>query len=328
MSSDCRHCPNCRCARAGKGLAALAPAYKDILHESPQGLRHITAAATLDALQRIDLGSSVLITSNHCALSSMRSANTQWRDIELNEHPALPELALSACAVQSSLVTYIPQFERAGRLDTVQVYDRKGMRRHQVVFGKGLDISPVTALEALPPQTLELPSDHKNTGNVDYAMANVINARANWDTQTPHWHINHFAQDDGQTRCTVLPHMGERRAKSVPVDSMLLWLADIHNEGLIYSRIVPGDLWIQADASDVLGLGVQHANLSIHSSQGVMVLNLTSIGQCWVTRFKVDGKPLSFVEIYTKSGECAALFAPYRHYLIKPWLDFTEDLAI
>ena len=95
---------------------------------------------------------------------------------------------------------------------------------------------------------------------------------------------------------------------------------------MVYVRGLPNKGLLHTDASDVLKLEADDDYIFIHSNLGTAVLNQSNIGSCWETTFDDKGDTVSFVEIYSKCGQCIAVLMPYRNYLLRQWREIIASL--
>ncbi|MEM1232132.1 MAG: hypothetical protein AAGI15_16460 [Pseudomonadota bacterium] len=322
MSFDCKHC---RAAR-GQRLSIPVATFEALLTEAPAGLRFLKPERALAALQHeVDLSEAVLTTTNGDALASARAPTLTWSDIDLDTHPATQTLTVSCASWQNSIVAFTPGYAPLRDLDVLHVYNRTGSLQHRIIFGAAGSAAPLANLPHSPPPVPSAPNS-RSPGCVDRSLQPTINARAHWHCLDAKGHLEAVRCDGGRMRRKTLPRMGKDRARAIDGAALPHWLAHLYRQGVVYTRIVAGEHWMQADASDITGLSVDRGHLLMHSRLGVATLALSKIDSCWHTRFRSPTGPLSFVEVYSSDGQCLAVLAPYRNYLLEPWNALTASI--
>ncbi|MEM6709162.1 MAG: hypothetical protein AAF648_10295 [Pseudomonadota bacterium] len=322
MDFDCLHC---RFARR-EPITAPGATLGDLLKEAPPGLRTLAPGPVYDWLCQVKLHDCVITTTNGHALSSARGNTARWTRIHLDAHPATQRLTLSPAGPSGGHAVFTPRYEALRGLDALHFYGSDDRLSHRIIFGSHgtgallgrLRETPVAIAEQAPPADAST--------RVDQTLGHVLEARRTWDHMGPAGHLEHVQLNQGTDRLSALPHMGYDRARRIEHTCLPHWLNQLLTHGMVYTRVVIGDGWSQADGSEVSKLSTDAGHLLVHSTLGIVSLDFGNLGSCWETHFNHRGSRFSFLELYSGCGQCMAVLAPYRDYLQDHWGSLTGGL--
>lgn len=313
-------CPYRNCITA-QALAVTAWRYSDLLAQNQPSLLHLDTRQVLDTVIGCDLDEAILSTFNGHALISGygRSVDVQYCGSEWSHNYNGTTLRVGSISESASVFTAASNYKE--QPDSLQVFDKYGGLQHRIVFDSVLSS---LAFETLPP--IDDPSFQLfNQDNV-VSITKIHDARDRWDISGQGWHLDAVTVDGGVSRLRALPHLGREKARRINLDVLPYWFWHLQEQGFLYCRLVPGESWMQCDASQVLSVRSEDAQLIIDSGHCMMVLDIDEMAQCWETRFRENGQLISYLEIYSHCGRCMAILAPYKRYALELWTELTASL--
>lgn len=313
-------CPYRNCITA-QALTVTAWRYSDLLAQNQPSLLHLDTAQVLDTVVACNLDEAILSTYNgHAMISGYgRDVDVQYCGSEWCNNTNRATLRVGSLTGAASVYTAAKNYKE--QADSLQVFDRYGALQHRIVFDSVLSS---LAFETLPPA--EYPSFQLCEHSKVVSLTKIREAREKWDNVGQGWHLDAVTVDGGVSRLRALPHVGREKARRINVEVLAYWFWHLQEQGFLYSRLVPGECWMQCDASQVLTVRSEETQLIVDSGHCMMVLDVDQIGQCWETRFRENGQVISYLEIYSHCGRCMAILAPYKRYALELWTELTATL--
>ena len=320
MINRCKSCPNA----AAFSFFHQSNSYTALMSNADPALRSLDIDEAMSTLVQLPMDDKVLTTFNDHALTSGRGLTLKWDRYDIDGHPGAQSMHLELARNDIGSVALLPAAQEFRGLDVLLVFGLTGNLIHRVVFGAStaLELDYVKQVE---PPTLKEPAPHSHQDKpIDLRATRAL--IDGWDCHGARWHLEQIQKDQGRARLRTLPLIASERAKRICVDALYPWLCAAHREGLPYARILPQGKWLQCDSSEISKVTIEGGFIAIVSTLGATLFDVTNITQCWRTEFLDRGTPVSLLELYSQCGECIAVLAPFRDYLLAPWLDQTASL--
>lgn len=141
-----------------------------------------------------------------------------------------------------------------------------------------------------------------------------------------HWdaglHLNNLMRDRGRSRHSVLPHVGQLRARSVVPQALPSFLSFLGNRKFSYARMVPTQGFIQADIAQKEQIRQSDQILISEGETSQLAVDLSQVAALWVTRIRRQLQ----LELYAKSGHCIAILAADPMRNLSDWNTLLEAL--
>lgn len=263
------------------------------------------------ALLGTQLGDALITTRNGAALITGKGGYAPYQ-------PTSAPLRLSRSRVNlriapdARIQLYCAR-EKAG-VSSLIVATSAGEILHRIVTRGGFDELVVSALDTCQnPSLSQTETPSSQAANI-ISLAAIRSARATWQQCDTGEHLNDMMADRGVSRAQSLPHVGQRNAWQVVVETMPSFMTYLIDKRIGHARLVPGTGLIQGDLVRGGTASLAGAILLIESGVQRFALDLDQIAAAWVTRLGV----LSQLELYDEMGQAIAVIAA------DPMSNFTE----
>ncbi|MEM7271029.1 MAG: hypothetical protein AAF401_17455 [Pseudomonadota bacterium] len=302
----------CACAQQGEEPRTLA----DLERLGP--VEFLGDSLRVLALIGTELSDSLISTYNGAALLMGRGGLAAYQDASMPLNFSSKRTTLRICA--EAPVRLLRSTRVQNGAPVLCVANGVGDVSLKIQTDGGYDACAINAMETYDPA----PSVGRTTRAADnvISLSPVRYARRSWDTGDVGTHLNDIIADCGQTRRSMLPHVGGDNAWAVApntVSSLITFLAE---KGVRHARLVPGDGYVQADIASEERPQLLDQILVITGVRRNFALDLSQINSAWVTRIG-DGSQL---EIYRPTGKAVAVLAAVPEDDPRMWNALLESL--
>lgn len=281
--------------------------YNDIADASPQGLRPLCSRLdTLDCVGKL-LDSPFIVTNNASAIISAQGAHAPLQQSRSfwQQSATLTDIRISSDS--ASTIAYLPANTEQQDPGAVLIFDQTGQVQHRLILTNPLDSLSLQSLPKLKTKpTFLAPTRRSNV--VYFEQIQALNA--SWDSGGRGWHMDWFLRDGGNIRRSILPTLGDMRARRVKPTVVGDVLTELFNQKISFCRTIPGESIMQSDAAPLIDLCRVGELTVMQSANATTALALPDVTECWEVCY-CDGDPLKFsLELYNAaSGRCIAILS-------------------